>query len=290
MNRRELLALITSAPLVAAGKNVRSIDTHTHFYDPSRSGGVPWPGPGETRLYRTVLPREFEALATPFGIAGTVVVEASPLVEDNQWILDLAKDNPIIKGFVGHLEPADREFAANLARFSRNPLFRGIRLGGSALPSVADGLKALADAGLTLDVIGGPAMLASVADVASKLPSLKIVIDHLPFEPFTAKADAALYQDGLKLLAPLPNVYAKVSGVLRQDVGQSGATLRIDKIWRTFGEDRILYASNWPVSDLAAPYADIHAIVNAYFWAKGRRVMDKFFWSNAIKAYGLSGV
>ena len=56
----------------------------------------------------------------------------SGIVEDNQWILDLAKDNPVIKGFVGHLEPGD-SFGQSLARFSKNRLFRGIRLSGRAI-------------------------------------------------------------------------------------------------------------------------------------------------------------
>ena len=79
------------------------VDTHTHFYDPARPQGVPWPSPGEEHLYRTVLPRHYKALAEPEGVTATVVVEASPWVEDNQWILDLAAADPFIVGLVGHL-------------------------------------------------------------------------------------------------------------------------------------------------------------------------------------------
>src|SRR3954454_16774698 len=80
-----------------------SIDTHTHFYDPTRKEGVPWPGKGDKVLYRPVLPKEFKKLAAPFGVTGTVVVEASPRVEDNQWLLDLARDEPFLVGVVGRL-------------------------------------------------------------------------------------------------------------------------------------------------------------------------------------------
>ena len=55
---------------------------------------MPWPAPSEEQLYRTVLPEHYQALARPLGVEGTVVVEASSWVEDNQWILDLAKDDP----------------------------------------------------------------------------------------------------------------------------------------------------------------------------------------------------
>ena len=86
------------------------IDTHTHFYDPSRPEGVPWPGPDNELLYRTVLPADYRQFAEPEGVTGTVVVEASGWLEDNQWILDLAEEDPFIVGLVGHIDPARPEF------------------------------------------------------------------------------------------------------------------------------------------------------------------------------------
>ncbi len=81
------------------------IDTHTHFYDPTRPGGVPWPPKDDAVLYRRVLPGDYRALPKPRRVAATVVVEASPWLEDNQWILDLAAKDPFIVGFVGNLNP-----------------------------------------------------------------------------------------------------------------------------------------------------------------------------------------
>src|SRR5205085_9380769 len=104
------------------------IDTHTHFYDPARPQGVPWPAKDDPFLYRTVLPPEYEGLARPLGVTGTVVVEASPWVEDNQWVLDLAARDPFLVGVVGNLGPGEDDFAAHLTRFAKNRLFRGIRL------------------------------------------------------------------------------------------------------------------------------------------------------------------
>src|SRR5205809_6764170 len=103
------------------------IDTHTHFYDPTRPQGVPWPPPDDTVLYRRVMPENYKALAVPEGVTGTVVVEASQWVEDNEWILDLAAREPFIVGFVGNLQPGSPDFGANLERLAANPLFRGIR-------------------------------------------------------------------------------------------------------------------------------------------------------------------
>src|SRR5947209_6291608 len=74
------------------------IDTHTHFYDPMRPQGVPWPPKEDKLLYRRVLPEHFQNLTKSQHVTGTVVVEASAWVEDNDWILDLAAKNPIIVG------------------------------------------------------------------------------------------------------------------------------------------------------------------------------------------------
>lgn len=66
------------------------IDTHTHFYDPSRPAGVPWPTEEGGPIYRTVLPEHHRSIAAPTGVVGTVVTAASAWLEDNQWLLDLA--------------------------------------------------------------------------------------------------------------------------------------------------------------------------------------------------------
>ena len=117
--RRQFLATTTvlaAAPALAATSpsSLPIIDTHTHFYDPVRPGGVPWPGKGDALLHRTTLPADYRAQSVPQPVTGTVVVEASGLVEDNQWILDLAAKDKFIVGFVGNLKPGDDAFAGNL--------------------------------------------------------------------------------------------------------------------------------------------------------------------------------
>src|SRR4051794_13810732 len=163
VNRRAFLT--ASAGLVAASKAEAAgpskiIDTHAHFYDPTRPGGVPWPPKNDKVLYRTVLPAEFRRITGPLGVTGVIEVEASPLAEDNQWVLDLAEKELIIIGTVGDLEPEKPEFPAQLERFHKNRRFRGIRCGNlwnrqlaSQIPDprFISGLKLLAQTGLEMD-------------------------------------------------------------------------------------------------------------------------------------------
>ena len=102
------------------------------------------------------LPERYQAITAPFGVAGAIVVEASPRLDDNHWILDVAADAPIIVGLVGRIDLADQDFGKNLDRLRTNPLFLGIRQGrlhlGLDRPDDMPNLKRLADADCSLDV------------------------------------------------------------------------------------------------------------------------------------------
>ena len=159
------------------------IDTHTHFYDPTRPEGVPWPPADNELLYRTVLPEHHRALAAPEGVTGTVVVEASAWLADNQWILDLAADDPWIVGLVGHVDPNREDFKSDIDRLAGNALFRGIRCGGGYFADLEAGsfladMEHLVARDLNLDALVGPADLAQVVELARRLPELRIVINH----------------------------------------------------------------------------------------------------------------
>ena len=297
------LLLDTAGPgalhgLCAEGSSARpcpSIDTHIHIYDPARPQGVPWPPRSIDILYSPHLPERFERLTEKLGVLGAVVIEASPWVEDNQWVLDVAKDNPIIVGFIGNLEPGQPEFAARLKRFAANPLFRGLRFQGTTIakglgqPAFEGDLKRLADRRLTLDVVGDSAMLADVVRIAKLTPDLRVVIDHLPFREWDKPGVEAM-RSALKEVAQLPRVYVKISDVPRRVGGRlldDAAFYRpgLDVLWSLFGPDHVLYGSNWPVSDLVAPYASMYKIVADYFAAKPAAAVRKFFWENSLAAY-----
>jgi predicted TIM-barrel fold metal-dependent hydrolase len=275
------------------------IDCHTHFYDPSREGGVPWPGRDDKVLYRTVLPKHFREVAAPLGVTGTVVVEASPLVEDNQWLLDLAKDEPWIVGIVGHLSPGGDGFAGHVARFAKNPLYRGIRVNHADLKRglenerFLDDLKSLADADLEVDLNGGPELPADVARAAGKVKGLRIVINHCANLKIEGKAPPADWLAGMKAAAGHENVWCKVSALV-EGGSQGGQPAPkevdfyrpvLDALWTIFGEDRLIYGSNWPVSERFGSYETVFTIVATYFRGKGEAAAEKFFANNARAAY-----
>ncbi len=296
-----LLGAMASSPNVAANESepIAAIDAHTHFYDPTRPQGVPWPGKQDKVLYRPVLPGEFKQLTRPQHIGGTIVIEASPWVEDNQWLIELAHKEPFLVGIVGRIEPANDDFARLLDRFAKNRRFRGIRISHDDAKKCLDeparlkkfGL--LAEHDLELDVNGGPDMPADVARLGKALPQLRIVINHCGNLPIDGRRVPDAWRSGMQAAAENKRVYCKVSALveatrkINRDAPTDPAfyTPVLDALWEAFGPDRLIYGSNWPVSERAASYADLYGIVHAYFGGKGQTVLKKFLRDNAIAAY-----
>ena len=314
MNRRTFLGVAAGLTLADAGAqtppSIPIIDTHIHLFDTERPGGVPWPSknnPAHKVMYMPSLPSRYRKVVDGLGIVGAIEIECSPLLEDNQWVLDVAQADDIMVGTIGHLIPGTPEFKAQLDRFHKNPLFRGIRYGLGGRPGrggekgpavhevdrpefVAD-LKALVDADLVMDTANPSVpLLEGVVRVSDKVPNLRIVIDHLP-QMWPTEAERPAYDACMKAIKDRPQIYTKVSEVLRRlDDGGIPTDLafykhRIDEIVDVFGMDRVLYGSDWPNGDQWLPVPVGFKIVHEYFMAKGQAAAEKYFWRNSIKAY-----
>ena len=272
------------------------IDTHIHLYDTEREQGVPWPKPESGSIYQPSMPDRYKALAEPAGVTGVIVVEASPWLEDNQWILDLAEDEPLVKGFVGNLDPADENFEANLDRFAANPLFRGIRArtggptpyGSEALDDCA---KMLVERDLSMDLMVRPAELSKLADFVRGRPLLRVIVNHTACVLVDGKSPDPVWTAGIRELAEYPNVYCKLSGMVERTVEQPAPAdvdyyrPTIDVLVEALGNDRLVYSSNWTPCELYGEYALTLNIVRGYFRDAGEEVLEKILWENSKEAY-----
>ncbi|MEW6356127.1 MAG: amidohydrolase family protein [Planctomycetota bacterium] len=272
------------------------IDAHTHFYDPSRPQGIPWPKPNDKVLYRTVLPNHFKEAAAAQGVTGTVVVEASEWPEDNQWLLDLAEKEPFILGVVGNLTPGAEGFADHLARFAENPLFRGIRLRGKVVDDLENSavsldLEMLAIRELELDLLVREEHLDSVTALAEMFPEMHMVINHVGGAIIDGRDPERSWVRAMCNAAECSNVYCKVSGLASATRREPAPTEpgfyapTLDALWDAFGEDRLIYGSDWPVCSRYADYASVMHVVREYFEGKGKKAAEKYFWKNSKAAY-----
>ena len=272
------------------------IDTHLHLYDPTRPQGAPFP---KTPNPPPFLPRDYSETATPLGITGAIVVEASPWVEDNLWVLMTIAKEPMFVGLIGCLDPTKPDFREYLDRYHRNKLFLGIRYGNvweghdmvAAIdnPTFIDNMKAFAQTGLTLEVANPRFdLMEATVRLTDKVPDLRIVLGHLQALPLpTAPEVMKSYSGNLRELRKR-KVYAKISGLARK-AGQAAtpATAQpdfepavyrpmLDFIHDIFGEDYVVYAGR----NRAAL-----EIMREYFTGKGQSAAEKFFWRNSVAAY-----
>jgi predicted TIM-barrel fold metal-dependent hydrolase len=296
--RRAFLASGAAAAMGAATP-VPIIDCHIHLFDQTRPQGAPYSGGGRNTL--PSLPARYRKLAQPLGIAGAIVVEASPWIEDNLWALQVMEPDGMMLGLVGNLQPEKPEFREYLERYHRNRLFLGIRHGNIwgysltqqlANPVFVDGLKLLEQAGLSLDTANPrPDLLEAVLKVKDRVPGLRVIVDHLPalFWPLPG-AERQGVEALLRELARRPGVYVKISAAMRvaDGKGLTDAALYqsvFDLIFDTFGQDRLIFGSDWPNADAVDNLPAIVQIAKQYFGAKSQAANEKFFWRNSIEAY-----
>jgi predicted TIM-barrel fold metal-dependent hydrolase len=313
MQRRDLLKLaavggaaLAVQPLAAAYDSPGPVlDAHIHLFDPTRPGGVLWPEKSDTVLYKPALPDRYATIAKPFGVVGAIAIEASPLAADNDWLLKIAAANPIIVGVVGDLIPDAPGYRHDLDRLQKDPLFLGFRYGNlwdrnlaSDLhkPGFLDGLKAVAQSGLVFESANpDAALIGALGEIGNRIPNLRIVVDHLPHAVMpTEPAALRQYQADLRRLAQNPKVFVKLSEipVLKDDKLVSDPDFyrpALDVLWDRFGEDRLLFGSDWPNSDHVAGYGETFAIVRRYLSTKGQAAMRKFFANNSKRAYRWTG-
>ena len=275
------------------------IDCHIHLFDQTRPQGAPYSGGPDNK--EPALPPRYRRLASPLGIVGAIEVEASPWIEDNLWVLEVEEKDSFMVGTIGNLRPDKPEFKEYLDRYHKNRLFLGIRFGNlwgynlveqAANPSFIAGLKLLQQADMALDTANPrPDLIAAVIRVSDQVPDLRIIVDHLPSMMWRLDANTrGAVEANLRELAKRPQVYIKVSEVMRLTDGKPVVDAAVykpllDQLFETFGEDKLLFGSDWPNGAAVDNLPAIVAIVRDYFSAKGRGAAEKYFWRNSVAAY-----
>ena len=256
------------------------IDAHVHLW---RIGehGCTWPPPELDAIHRDVELPELRALASANGIDGVVLVQSQEAAADTEWLLSLA-DDPLVLGIVG--------WSDLRGTVPSHPKLKGLRpmVQDKAAdwyddPAIDVALTAMIECGLVLDALVRPRHLPALHRLAARHPALSIVIDH------AAKPDAsdlAGWEAEMRAIATRPNVACKMSGL----VTEPGLTPRIAEVAAividSFGHDRLIWGSDWPVLTLAGNYTRWLAQAQALI-APGAR--DAVFDGNARRIYALSG-
>jgi len=312
LSRRGFLAGAAAAAAVASWDgahaqspsvdNIPIVDAHIHLFDGTRPLGAGYMGSQAYRsISKTSLPSMYSPLARPAGIVGAIVVESSPWIDDNFWYLEECRDNAIMVGVSGNLDPGRPDFGQYVTHFHKDELYRAIRSSrfynadnGKVVlkPDQVANLKLLAQADLALDT-ANPSMNLMQANVllADAIPDLRIIMDHLP--SFDATPDnQENYEDVVKEMAARPNIFVKLTevyhprltdGVIVKDYELLRA--RLEYLFDAFGEDRVIFGTDYPNSYGVATIPEEVELVKRFFSTKSREAAEKYFWRNSARVY-----
>jgi len=240
------------------------VDSHQHFWQVGRFD-YPWMSRKGEVLYRDYLPPALEPILRRCGVEKTILVQASNSLEETRWLLSLADQYPFIAGVVGWIDLSVREVGQQLSEFIAHPKFKGVRHLVESEPSndwliqpnVLDGLRTLASAGVSFDLLVHTRHLKHARTVAESCPELSLVVDHMAKPPI-ASGEISDWARAIKEVAACPNVSCKLSGLVTE---ASWSDWRIEDLKRFvdtaleyFGPQRLMFGSDWPVCLLAASY------------------------------------
>ncbi|WP_166923343.1 amidohydrolase family protein [Flavobacterium poyangense] len=273
------------------------IDSHQHFwkYNPVKDA---WISEEMKVIKRNFLPADLKPLLTENGVDGCVAVQADQSEKETRFLLDLAKDHDFIKGIVGWVDLCAENIEERLEYFYKYKKLKGFR---HIIQSEADldfmlserflnGISKLDKYKFTYDILIFPKQLENAAKLVAKFPKQNFVIDHLAKPDFKNK-EFNEWEKGIKAIAKYPNVMCKVSGLVTEadwnNWTETDFTFCLDVVTEAFGMDRLMFGSDWPVSLLAASYADLCDIAEHYFLKFSKEDQDKFWSRNAIDFYQL---
>ena len=276
------------------------IDCHVHLFDIARPAGIGWIKKDDKVLYRSFLPKDHEPIAKANGVRGVVVVQAGQSLPDNQWNLDITAHNKkLYRGVVGNLSEVigTPDFKPLFEKLCEDPRYVGYRLSGRFQEGLTEeffrDLELTVEKGRTVDFLLGGYSLAEVDQIAKRMPKLKIIIDHFGGVALDGKPLDPEWVKSFLTVSKRPNVICKVSALYgrfkEQPAPREIAPYQeiLDLAWQSFGEDRLIYGSDWPVTRTTGDYASVVALTKTYFDAKGRAAEEKLFHDNAVRFYGI---
>jgi L-fuconolactonase len=257
-----------------------------------------------SEIHRDFTTRDAAAELGGHGIADAVVVQADNSLSETEDLLAAADAGTVIKAVVGWVDLVG-DVPAQLAHLRRLP-------GGEALvgvrhlahlepdpawllrPDVVAGLTAVAEAGLVIELVVRAHQLPVVTKLAGELPAASFVLDHLGKPPLlTGGAALERWRTDLADLTRRSNVVAKVSGLgLEADrLGWTAASLRpaVDHALETFGPDRLMFGSDWPLVRLTRGYTawwETYLQLTAALGAAEQKTIDH---GTARRTYGIHG-
>lgn len=278
----------------------RYVDTHVHFWDPAELRydwltSVP-------AINRPFLPADLLDVAGNLELEKIVFVQAAAApeeaIEEAVWVSALAAQEPRIGGIVADARIEWGEAVRpQLEELSIYPLVKGVRrliqsepLGFAVGDHFVRGVQILAQYGFSFDLCVYHPQMSDVLSLVAQCPNVEFVLDHIG-KPDIRNGLMEPWKRQISELASFPNVYCKLSGMVTEadPNAWTPADLRpyADHVLGSFGVDRLMFGSDWPVATLASSYRRWFETALSFIDELSTDEQSKILRENAIRFYRL---
>ena len=271
------------------------LDTHHHLWDLSLRS-YDWitelPEDESIKINRNFLINDLDALANKNNVTGTICVQAHQSEEEALWLLEIAKNSNLIKGVVCWVDLKNSNIGLFLDKYQMYEKFCGIRHvwhdekneDWIMDPKVIEGLKTLSERQINFDFLVRPNHLKYIFEVYEKIPKLNGVIDHIA-KPKIIENIFEPWAENISELSKIDSLNCKISGMVEEMNEFQGISILknyTDHVIESFGDDKVMYGSNWPVCLTKKSYSEVLEIAKTI---SNNLDSEKFFYTNGKSFY-----
>ncbi|WFR61466.1 amidohydrolase family protein [Paenibacillus amylolyticus] len=247
------------------------LDAHQHFWE-YNIAEYGWIGEEMKAIRQSFLPQDLEPILAQSGMDGCIAVQARQSLTETEWLLQLADRYDVIKGVVGWVDLCSDDVQNQLERLASNSSLKGVRHVIQDEPDLQyvlredfqRGISLLQKYDLSYDLLVSKEQLPYAVELVKAFPEQRFVLDHLA-KPDIKSGILSPWREALESLAEQPNAYCKLSGMVTEadwaNWTSKDFTPYLDIAIEAFGAERLMFGSDWPVSNVSAVYADVYGII-----------------------------
>jgi L-fuconolactonase len=240
------------------------VDAHHHLWKIAR-GDYGWLTADRfPTIHRDFTADELRALLRSARLDKTILVQAAESIAETEFLLAIADREDFVGGVVGWVDFERADAIEQISRLAKHPKLVGLRPMLQDMPderwilrpTFAPVLQAMQQHDLRFDALIKPRHLPAFIEFAQRYPQLPLVIDHAA-KPNIADNRLAEWAAAIRAFATHRHVRCKLSGLATEagrDWDPAGLQPYVDVLLETFGPQRLMWGSDWPVLLLAGGY------------------------------------
>ncbi len=307
---------------VSTSPAIPIVDTHQHLWDLAKLR-LPWlKGAGE--LNRSYVMKDYLEATQGLGVVKAVYMEVdvdpADQVAEAEYVLEICRQgrSPTCAAVIGG-RPGAEGFRGYITRYKDSPHIKGVRQilpgpeSGKAFflekPFVV-GIQLLGELGMSFDLCMPPAALGEGAKLVDRCPGTRFILDHCgnadvkmfrpaerhesPQKAQTARRFVDNWRRGIDELAKRKNLVCKISGIIatvpKGNWTPDDLAPIINHCLDSFGPDRVMFASDWPVCTQGAALRQWVEALRHVVRDRNEADRRKLWGENAVRFYGLGAI